>query len=105
MTPQEFIQNQENQKFDFIKRKLPDEFSGKRFDNVHELISSLEEWGLINSWDKESIKLEEQDIIDQGCMDYCLTFEITPYWGYVDVYYLYDLQAQVVIIEIAINKD
>lgn len=105
MKQEDFIEKQEKDKFKFIKKNFEQSILYKRFDDSEDLIEHIESFGLKHSWDKESIENNEEESIANDALDYSITVGINENWGYIDIYYLYDLHKNILVTEVNISDE
>lgn len=98
------ILEKERAKFEEIKQNFPKAFLFARFE-TEQLLEKLKEFGLNHSWTKEKMKNHEKECAAEDYLDYNICVSINEDWGYIDIYYLYDLRGQMVITEITISDE
>lgn len=101
---EELILKQEREKFDYIEQNFSKDFLHRRFTQ-EDFLNKLESFKLCHSWDKKSIKNKEEEAVSEGDLDYSICIGVNEDWGYIDVYYLYDLRGEMLITEITISKE
>jgi hypothetical protein len=100
----QFLIKQEEDKFSFIKRNFEKEFLHQRFTQ-EKFFEKIDSFKLFHSWNEESIKKKEEEIEQDEKHDYSLCVGINEDWGYIDIYYLYDLCNKMIITEIEISEE
>lgn len=105
MKQEDFIEKQEKDKFKFIKQNFEESIIRRRFNDFKNFLEYIESFGLKHSWDEQSIKNNEAEAIENDALDYSITVGINENWGYVDIYYLYDLHKNILVTEVNISDE
>lgn len=101
----DIIKKTENAKYNWCLENLDSLFLYRRFE-LDELLTKLTSLGFLHTWDEDSIKNQE-DMIDNELLssDYYICIGINENWGYIDIYYLKDLQGNMFITELNISEE
>ena len=105
MKQEDFIEKQEKDKFKFIKKNFEQSILYIRFNDFKDFLNHIESFGLEHSWDEQSIKNNEAEAIENYALDYSITVGINKNWGYIDIYYLYDLHKNILVTEVNISDE
>ena len=99
------IENFEKEKYKIVVENIEKEFLNTRL-SLGDFFTKLRELNLIHSWNKESVSKNEQMLKDEGGhIDFSLCIGINENWGYIDFYYLRDLNNDLVINEISVSNE
>lgn len=105
MKQEDFIEKQKKDKFKFIKKNFEQSILHRRFNDSEDFLECIESFGLKHSWNKEYIKDNEEESIANEALDYSITVGINENWGYIDIYYLYDLHKNILVTEVNISDE
>ena len=103
-TNMDFFKKQEQEKFSFIKENFSKAFLHHRF-SLDDFFKKLKEFKLNHSWDEKSLKSREEECKTEEHSDFNICVSINENWGYLDIYYLYDLNGKMLITEITISDE